>query len=189
MSAYADTTAHQLPDDVLQAALLRVVDFHLHAARLLALTRQLLQPDPPALGVHPHPLPDAGAPMAWLQADHATQRTAAALGRFHVVWHLAWTLHTFLYRREDLRDLHAMWRAALDAATHLPDPVTLSRAHTILGQACSLLGLHEEAAGHLDQALVLAVRHHDPAEQARIHWALGQDWGRRGEDRRAMDHS
>ncbi|MFJ5993178.1 ATP-binding protein [Lentzea sp. NPDC092896] len=195
--AYAATTAHQLPDDLREMALMRVMDFHLHTAhianRILTPDRTLMQPDPPAPGVHPHSLPDTAAAMAWLQAEHstllATQRTAAALGRHHAVWHLAWALDTFHLRRGHRWDALAMWRAALDAATHLRDPAILSRAHRMLGYVCAVLGLHEEAIGHLDQALDLAVRHHDPTAQAHTHRTLAYAWGQREDDRRALGHA
>ncbi|WP_461118549.1 ATP-binding protein [Saccharothrix stipae] len=195
--AYAATTAHDLPDDVRETALARVMDFHLHTAhaadRLLEPHRQRLRPDPPAPGAHPHPLPDTAAATAWLEAEHptllATQRAAVALGRHHVVWHLAEALNTFHTRRGHRHDGLASWRAALDAAAHLPDPATRSRAHRFLGNAYSLLGLHEEATGHLDRALELAVAHRDPTEQAHTHQVLAFVWARRGDDRRALDHA
>ncbi|MEV7099470.1 tetratricopeptide repeat protein [Amycolatopsis sp. NPDC051045] len=194
---YATTTAHHLFKEGQHAALVRVTDFHLHTAhtadRLLYPTRQLLQPDPPTPGVHPHPLPDAAAATAWLQAEHvtllATQRAAVALGRHHVVWHLAWTLDVFHYRRGHLRDALAVWRAALDAAAHLPDPATRSRAHRFLGHASARLNLHEEATRHLDWALDLAVRHNDLTEQAHTHRALAAAWEYQGDDRRALNHA
>ncbi|WP_461122807.1 ATP-binding protein [Saccharothrix stipae] len=195
--AYAATTARGWPDDVREVALVRVGDFHLHTAhaadRLLFPHRELLRPDPPAPGVHPHPLPDAATAMAWLEAEHATllatQRAAVALGRHHVVWHLAWVLETFHVRRGHRRDALATWRAALDVVAHLPDPATRSRAHRFLGRACSLLGLHEKAAGHLNRALDLAVRHHDPTEGAHAHHELAVALERLSDDRRALDHA
>ncbi|MGW4208921.1 BTAD domain-containing putative transcriptional regulator [Lentzea sp. NPDC004789] len=195
--AYATTTADHLPDDVRETALVRVMDFHLHTAhaadRLLNPTRTLVQPEPPVPGIHPHALPDEAAALVWLQAEHATllatQRAAVALGRHHVVWHLAWTLESFHYRRGHLRDAVASWRVALDAAAHLPDPATRSRAHRSLGRNCALLGLHEEAIRHLDRAITLTERHHDPAEQAHNHQTLSLTWGERGDDRRALEHA
>ncbi|MDQ2588065.1 tetratricopeptide repeat protein [Saccharothrix yanglingensis] len=195
--AYAAITAHDLPDHLREKALTRVVDFHLHTAhaadRLLDPHRPLLPPDPPAPDVRPHPLPDAAAALAWLQAEYATllatQRTAATLGRHHAVWHLAWNLKTFQHRRGHRRDALAAWQAALDAAAHLPDPATRSRAHRLLGDACALLGLHEQATGHQERALALAARHHDPSEQAYTHYALAFTWERRGDGRRALDHA
>ncbi|MGW6442852.1 AfsR/SARP family transcriptional regulator [Lentzea sp. NPDC055074] len=195
--AYAATTAHHLPGDVREAALVRVMDFHLHtavaAARLLDPVRTLPHPEPPTPGVRPHPLPDAASAMTWLQAEHATllatQRAATALGRHHVVWHLARALHPFHYRRGHLRDAVTAWRAALDAAAHLPQPAARSRAHRYLGDACTQLGLHEEAIEHLEQAVALAVHHHDPTEQAHTHQMLARAWGEREDDRRALDHA
>ncbi|MGM1062170.1 ATP-binding protein [Saccharothrix sp. Mg75] len=195
---YAADTAHTaLPDDVRDTALTRVVDFHLHTAHaadsLLDPHRPLVSPEPPAPGVHPHPLPDTATALAWLQAEHATllatQRTAATLGHHHTVWHLAWNLHTFHLRRGHRRDAVTTWQAALDAADHLPDPTTRSRTHRQLGLACSLLGLHEQATTHLEQALALALRHHDPTEQALTRQVLAVAWERRGDDRQALEHT
>ncbi|WP_461122875.1 ATP-binding protein [Saccharothrix stipae] len=195
---YATDTAHTtLPEHLREAALTRVMDFHLHTAhaadRLLYPRNPLLSPEPPAPGVHPHPLPDTAAALAWLDAEHATllatQRTAATLGHHHTVWHLAWNLNTFHLRRGHRHDAVTTWQAALHAADHLPDPTTRSRAHRHLGHACSLLGLHEAATTHLAQALDLALRHHDPTEQALTHRALAITWGRRGDDRRALEHA
>ncbi|MFE2755432.1 ATP-binding protein [Actinosynnema sp. NPDC059335] len=195
---YATTTAHTtLPEHVRETALTRVGDFHLHTAhaadRLLDPHGTLVRPEPPAPGVHPHPLPDTAAALAWLQAEHATllatQRTAATLGHHHTVWHLAWNLHTFHQQRGHRHDAVSTWQAALDAADHLPDPATHSRTHRLLGRACSRLGLHEQAIAHLERALDLAARHHDPTEQALTHWVLAVAWEQRGDERRALEHA
>ncbi len=195
---YASDTAHTtLPEHVQEAALTRVMDFHLHTAhtadRLLAPHSTLVRPEPPAPGVHPHPLPDAAAALAWLDAEHATllatQRAAAILGHHHTVWHLAWNLDTFHQRRGHRHDAVTTWQAALDAADHLPDPATRGRTHRLLGGACSRLGLHEQDTTHLEQALDLALRHHDPTEQAHTHQALALAWERRGDDRQALEHA
>ena len=193
--AYAAST--ELPEDVREAALVRVLDFYLHTAfaadRLLDPTRQLLQPDPPAAGVQPHPLPDAAAALSWLQAEHATllaaQRAALGLGRHHVAWHLAWALGTFHVRQGHGPDELTTWRIALDAAAHLPDPAMLSRTHRFLGRACSRLGLREDAVEHLDQALAVAVRQHDPGEQAHTHLVLALARGQQGDNHRALEHA
>ncbi|MFT7871254.1 MULTISPECIES: AfsR/SARP family transcriptional regulator [Amycolatopsis] len=194
---YAATTAHDLPDSAREAALLRVMDFYLHTAyladRLLEPHRELLRPDPPMSGVHPHPLPDAAAALAWLQVEHATllatQRAAVALGRHHVVWHLAWVLDAFHFRRGHLRDALASWRAAFDAAAHQSDPTVRIRAQRFLGSACSRLGRHEEALEHLGRALDSATHHRDDTEQAHTHRALMAAWALRGDDQQALDHS
>ena len=184
--AYAATTAVD-----------RVMDFYLHTAHAADL---ILEPHrhpqrlpPPAAGVHPRPLDDAADAMAWTVAEYtnllAAQHAALALGRHHVVWHLARTLDTFHLRRGHTRDAVAVWRAALHAADHLPDPATRSRAHRNLGRACGRLGRHEEAVEHLDQALALTVRHGDLAGQARCHQVLSVTWEVRGDGRQALDHA
>ncbi|MEU0532339.1 ATP-binding protein [Amycolatopsis tolypomycina] len=195
---YASDTAHTaLPEEVREAALVRVGDFHLHtahaAARLLYPHRALVRPEPPAPGVRPHLLPDTAAAVAWLDAEHATllatQRAAVTLGHHHTVWHLAWNLTTFHQRRGHRHDAVTTWQAALEAADHLPDPATHSRTHRLLGLACARLGLHEQATTHLEQALDLAVRHHNPTDQAHTHQALALAWEQRGDDRQALEHA
>ncbi|MFI5591116.1 ATP-binding protein [Amycolatopsis sp. NPDC051758] len=195
---YAKDTAHTtLPGHVREAALTRAGDFHLHTAhaadRLLNPHRELLSPEPPAPGVHPHPLPDTDTALAWLDAEHATllatQRTAATFGHHHTVWHLAWNLHAFHQRRGHRHDEIATWQAALHAADHLPDPATRGRTHRFLGHACSFLGLHKQATAHLERALDLALRHHDSTEQAHTHRVLAYAWEQRGDDRQALEHA
>lgn len=194
---YAVTIACGQPDDVRETALVRVMDFYLHTAvaavHLLDPHHQLASLAPPVTGVHLLSLSEPAAAMTWLEAEHAnllaTQRTAVALGHHSIVWHPAWTLDSFHLRRGHRRDAVVSWRAALVAAAHLPDAVSLSRAHRLLGYACSRLGLHEEAIGHLDRALALAVRRDDAAEQAHAHRAIASACGRRGDARGALDHA
>jgi len=191
--AYA--AAQDLPEDVREAALVRVMDFHLHttiaADRLLNPHRQVMKVDPPAPGVHPHPLSDAAAAAAWLEAEYvtllATQRVAAELGHHRVVWHFAWALGTFQHWRGLLRDALASWQAGLDAAAHLPESTFRLHAHRLLGTVYSLLGLHEEATGHLNEALALAVCR-SPTDQMHTHLTVMQAWQLRGDHRRALEH-
>ncbi|WP_232519875.1 AfsR/SARP family transcriptional regulator [Actinosynnema pretiosum] len=191
---YAHVLARDLPEDVRGPALARVLDFHVHTAfaadRLLDPHRPLVRPDPPAPGADPLPLPDAETATAWLRAEHPTllaaQRAAADLGHHHAVWHLARALDTFHRRQGRRDDALAAWRAALTAAGRLPDPSARSRAHRNLGRACARVGLHGQAAWHLERALALAVRHHDLAEQAHTHQQLAIAGGQRGEERWAV---
>ncbi|WP_228122201.1 AfsR/SARP family transcriptional regulator [Saccharothrix syringae] len=193
--AYAATLAP--PEPQRRAALERVVDFYLHTAlaadRLLDPHASPIRPDPPAPGVHPHPLPDQAAALAWLDAEHAhllaAQHTAAAGHRHRVVWQLARALIDFHQRTGRFHDELVVWRAALDAAEHLPDPATRIRAHRNLGSAHARLGRHEEATTHLHRSLDLAERHHATTDQAATHYDLALAWGARGDDRRALDHA
>ncbi|MEU4444683.1 tetratricopeptide repeat protein [Actinosynnema sp. NPDC050801] len=194
---YATAVADDLAEPVRRAALERVVDFYLHtahaAARLLTPHRHPVELDPPAAGTRPHPLADDSAASAWLDAEHrqvsAAQRTAAAHQRHQVVWQLAWALTNFNARRGLRHDDLALWRVALDAATHLDAPTTLAHVHRSLGIAYAEVARHEEAAEHLHRALALAERHQDVDEQAHIHHMLASAWERRGDDRRALEHA
>ncbi|KOX19280.1 hypothetical protein ADK67_33905 [Saccharothrix sp. NRRL B-16348] len=196
--AYAATTAHDnLPEPVRRAALERVVDFHLHTAhtadQLLNPHRPPIRLDPPTSGARPHPLPDLPAALTWMDTHHphllAAQRTAATHRRHHVVWDLAWTLHTFHTWRGHRQDELAVWQAAADATDHLPDLTTRTLAHRLLGRAHAEMGRHEQATEHLGRALTLAEQHHDPTQQAHTHRMLTRVWERRGDDRRALEHA
>ncbi|WP_439657367.1 BTAD domain-containing putative transcriptional regulator [Lentzea sp. HUAS TT2] len=194
---YAATVAHELPNDVRESALARVMDFYLHTAhaadRLLDPYRELMCPDPPVQGVHPHPLAGAATAMAWFEAEHTTllaaQRAAADLGRHQVVWHFARALDTYHYRRGHRVEALVVWEAALEASSHLPDATVRIRTYRYLGSACTRGGLQEAATRHLERALALAVRQGITPEQAHAHQALGTTWERRGDNRRALDHA
>ncbi|MBM7814752.1 AfsR/SARP family transcriptional regulator [Saccharothrix algeriensis] len=194
--AYATSLAHDLPEPVRSAALERVVDCYLHTAHA---AERLLEPhrpphplDPPSPGARPEPLPDAATALAWFDTHHphllAAQHTAAAHRRHRATWHLAWALTTFHQRRGHRHDDLAAWRAAADAAEHLPDPAALVLAHRFLGNAHAESGQHEQAVEHLHRALAVAEHHHDHAQQAHTHHALAWAWGQRGDDRRALGH-
>ncbi|WP_309112542.1 BTAD domain-containing putative transcriptional regulator [Saccharothrix sp.] len=195
--AYATTTADNLPATVPQTALRRILDFYTHTARtadrLLHPQRDPVPFDPPTPDVHPHPLPDVSAALAWFDTEHAcllaAHHTATTLDWHATVWHLAWNLHTFHYWRGHRHNRLAVWQAAADAATHLPDPTTHTLAHQHLGLAHAELGHHEHALDHLHQALALAEHHHSLLEQAHIHIALGLALGQQGDDRTALDHA
>ncbi len=196
--AYATTTAHHdLAEEVRVAALRRVLDFYTHtahtAAQLLNPHRAAIRLAPPTPGASPHPLPNVPAAMAWFDTEHANllaaQHTATTQTWHHAVWQLAWTLGTFHYRRGHRHDELAVWRAAVNAATHLPDPTPRIHAYKNLGSAYANLGCHEEATGHLHQALALAEHHHDLAEQANTHHLLAAASERRGDYRRALERT
>jgi DNA-binding SARP family transcriptional activator len=188
---YATHTAYQeLTKDVRETALRRVLDFYTHTAhtadRLLFPGRQPIQLDPSAPGVHPQPLPSLPAALAWFAAEYpvllAAQRTASSHAWHPAVWQLAWTLHTFqtCYQAwpRDSSDRLAVWRAALDATTHLSDPTTRIIAHRLLGNTYTDLGHHDEGIEHLHQALAWAEKHHDTDQQAHTHRLLATAWDR-----------
>jgi tetratricopeptide (TPR) repeat protein len=192
-----DTAHHDLTEEVRNAALRRVLDFYIHtvhaASSLLRTHRTPIRLDPPALGVLPQPLPDVPAALAWLDIEYpvllAAQHAAAGHAWQATVWQLAWALDTFQARRGHRHDRLAGWRAALDAAAHLPDPTPRILAHRLLGYSYATLGRFEEGIGHLHQALALATEHHDPDQQACTHQTLARVWEQRGDDRHALKHA
>jgi DNA-binding SARP family transcriptional activator/Flp pilus assembly protein TadD len=195
--AYATNTAEDLPAAVREAALRRVLDHYTHTAhtadQLLHSHHHPVRLDPPIPGVHLHPLPDAVAAWAWLDTEHAcllaAQHTAATYHWHATVWWLAWSLHTFHYRRGHRHDQLIAWRAAADAAPHLPDPTTHAHANRLLGLAHARLSHHQDAIKHLHHALTLAEHHDDPTEQAHTHNELGMVWAERGDDQQALMHA
>jgi DNA-binding SARP family transcriptional activator len=198
LRAYAADQAHTHDSQTERHdALRRVVDFYLHTAytadRLLDPHRAPIRLDPPTPGTHTHPLPDVPAAMTWFDAEHpnllAIHQAAITHAWHPTVWQLAWALSNFHGRRGHRHDRLAVWRAALDAAEHLPDPTIRIRAHRFLGRAYADLGRHKEATGHLHQALALAEEHHDTHQQAHTHRTLALAWERRGDDRQALEHA
>jgi DNA-binding SARP family transcriptional activator/tetratricopeptide (TPR) repeat protein len=195
--AYATTVADHLPTEMRETALRRVLDFYTHTAhaadRLLNPHHDFAQLDPPTPDVHPHPLPDAPAALAWFNTEHAcllaAQHTAGTHHWHSTVWHLAWGLDTFHYRRGHRRDRLTVWQAATDAATHLPEPTHRTHAHRYLGYAHTELGHRDDALDHLHQALTLAEHHHNPTHQAQTHQTLASAWAQRGDDRKALEHA
>ena len=178
-------------------ALRRVVDFYLHTAhnadRILDPHRTLVPLDPPAPGTQPLPLPDVPAALGWLDTEHpallAAQHAAAGHAWHPVVWQLAWTLITFHDRRGHRHDRLTVWRAAVAAAEHLPDPTKRTIAHRFLGYAHASLDRHEEAIGHLHLALALAEQHHTPDQRGHTHRALAVAWTLHGDGRQALEHA
>jgi tetratricopeptide (TPR) repeat protein len=104
------------------------------------------------------------------------------------VWHLAWALVSFHVRRGH-HDHLVVWEAALEAATHLPDPNALLYAYRYFGRAAAVVGPHEKGIELLHQGLALAEHHHASTHQAKIHNALGWVWSQRGNDRQALEHA
>lgn len=195
---YATETARdQLTHEVREAALRRVLDFYLStahaAARLLSPKREPTPLDPPASARRAHPLPDFRAALAWFETEHANllagQRAAAGHAWHVTVWHVAWLLNPFHYRRGYQHAQLPMWQAALDAATLLRDYGLLTIASRTVGRICAEQGRFEEAIGHLHRALVSAEERRNQHEQAYVHMDLGWARGEMGDHRRALWHA
>lgn len=199
LRAYAAEQAHAREVKTEQeAALRRLCDFYLHTARnadhVLHPYRPPVLSDPPAPDTRPTRLSDVTMALAWLKTEYpnvqAVQSMAVARRWYRTVWQMAWTLCTFRLRRGYRHDELAAWRAALDAADHLPDDVTLGiRANRLLGRAHADLGQHEDAIEHLHQALRVAEAQCEATEQAHTHQTLAWAWERSGDTERQLCHA
>ncbi|HWO63680.1 MAG TPA: BTAD domain-containing putative transcriptional regulator [Umezawaea sp.] len=195
--AYATAAADDLTEQERHTAFRRVVDFYVHTAHaaecLLNPYRQRIRLDLPTPGTLPHALPDASAALAWMDAEGpyllAAQHTAAAQERHQVVWQLAWASTNFYHRRAYRQEVLIVWHAVLNAADHLSDPAIRTTAHRRLSRTYAELGQHQQAAEHLNQALALSEKHHDPLEQANTQVDLAWAWQCRGNDRQALTHA
>jgi DNA-binding SARP family transcriptional activator/tetratricopeptide (TPR) repeat protein len=189
-------TEHHSPTER-DAALRRVLDFYVHTAhaadRLLDPRRPAVRLDAPVPGTRHHEPRDMPAAIVWFEVERhnllAAQQTARTHAWHLAVWQLAWVLVNFHVRRGHRHDDRAVWQVAVDAAAHLPDPAAGIRAHRYLGRACTELGCHDDASLHLRQALILAERHQDAAEQALAHHQLARSWERREDNGRALAHA
>ncbi|TQM78215.1 DNA-binding SARP family transcriptional activator [Saccharothrix saharensis] len=177
---YAATLAADLPDSTRRGALKRVVEFYLHTANvadhLLDPHRQPIHLMPPADTVLPQALPDYPAALSWLNHEYhhilGAQQTAAAHHWHQATWQLAWSLHTFQFRRGHYDDELPVWNTALDAAEELNQPAVTAMIHRRLGLTFARLGRHDDATEHLDSALTLSAHHTDMHEQAYLHYTI-----------------
>ncbi|MEV6824505.1 BTAD domain-containing putative transcriptional regulator [Amycolatopsis sp. NPDC051102] len=194
--AYASDTARNLPGEVRDAALRRVLDYcahtAFHAGLLLDAHRGPAGIAPPEPSAHVHSLPDPPAAMAWFVSERAllfaAQQLAVSQRRHDIVWWLAMSLDTFHHRRGHRHDRLAVWLAAAHAAKHLAHPSPRIIAHRHLGRAYAAMGLREEAVENLHHAIALAEEHGNRYELAHAHQALGRAWGQH-DDHRALDHA
>lgn len=179
------------------AALQRLVDFHVHTA---VAAEYLLDPHhppvpigEPAPGSRPQPLADETAALEWFGDEHAVlltvQRFAAEQGLHSAVWHLAWTLDAFHWRRGHLADDLLVWQAGLAAADALGDPALRARARRRLGHAHLRAGDHVAGTELLEESLALAEQTNDLRNQAHTLGALAWAWELRGREQRALDHA
>lgn len=179
------------------AALRRLVDFHLHtacaAAQRLFPYRPPIDLAPPAHGCVPRRLRDRSAAMTWFEANHAcvlaAQRFALDQAWDTPVWQIAWALTIFHWRRGHLHDHFAAWRAGLTAANRLGDAMPQAHAHRLLGHAHGQAGRYADAIDHLRRALPLSDQSGDVFGLAHTHQLLAWVWDQRGDHQKAWHHA
>jgi DNA-binding SARP family transcriptional activator len=126
---------------------------------------------------------DAEEAMTWLVAEHpglvAAQLWAAQHEEHEAVWHLAWALDTFYWRR-GMVDLHlASWRAGIASAHHLDD-ATLAQGHRSLSHALMRVGDQAGAQEHLLAALEVYSRMGASLEQGHVNHDIAAVMHRNG---------
>jgi tetratricopeptide (TPR) repeat protein len=176
---------------------LRLLDHYLHtadlAARRLDPNRDPIGLGAPRPGVSLEEVPDHDRAMAWLAREQqvllATVHYAARSGHHDHAWRLAWTIVHFLDRRGYWHELELASRAALAAASRVPDPLARACAHRGLGQAYSLTGRYDEARGQFLLALARYWELDDSTRQARVHLNLGWLASEQDRYREALSHA
>ncbi|MET1073952.1 MAG: BTAD domain-containing putative transcriptional regulator [Umezawaea sp.] len=146
--------ARDLPDPDRPAALARLLEHYTRTARA---ARTPLDPEPPPLPLEPEgTFADDTAALRWFDAEHQCLLAALADADDLTTWHLAWTLHPFLFRRGHHRWHADSWRRGLEAAERLGNRRVLAMGHQLHGYACSAVGRLDESLEHLERALELA---------------------------------
>jgi tetratricopeptide (TPR) repeat protein len=157
-----------------QEAVARMLDHHLHTAYAGA---GQLHPLPdimavagPVAGVRPQPLAGYQEALDWFKAEHATLLAllgqAGDAGFPDHVWRLAWYLRHYLDRQGQWHDLAVSQQAAMAAAEESGNQLGMAYAHRGLARADHNDGRIENAADHLDRALLLFERHGDKLAMA-----------------------
>ncbi len=197
MRSYAVELARRTDaTDDRRAALHRMLDHYLHsgraADRLLATSRDLPAPPPAVPGADPADPADHHAALAWFTAEItvllAVIRLAPQVGFDVHAWHLASSVHTFLYRRGSRHEAVEVHRIGLAAARRLGDDTAQVHSHYLLGRALLDVNGFDEARTHLERARRRYGERGETAAEARTEQIIGLTHERQGDPRRALDH-
>jgi tetratricopeptide (TPR) repeat protein len=189
--------AHRVDSaDVRENAMRRLVGFYLHTAhageRVLGAQRVPIDLGRPVSGCCPLTQQDLAATMAWFDSEYdcltAIEHKALELQWHSDVWHFARALETFRLWRGHRHDQYISWRAGLAASQHL-DAWRIAFAHRNFGVACARAGRHNEALGHLQQAIVLNERANDALGLAICHMSLARTWELQENYQLALTHA
>jgi tetratricopeptide (TPR) repeat protein len=195
---YAAERAHEdMSAQERKRALRRYVDFYLHSAyaadRMLEPSRTPISLEELPTGGQMQRFASYAAALEWLEVEHfnllAVQRLAVKHDWHRAVWQLAWALDTFHGRRGQLQDLVDVWQYGLVAAREIGDAAIQARAHRLLGETYSHVGLHVAATEHLDQALALAESINDLASQGHTYYVMARAFEQRGDNQQAFAHA
>jgi DNA-binding SARP family transcriptional activator/Tfp pilus assembly protein PilF len=198
LRAYArELAASHDGDDILDAALDRVLGHYLHTSHTAATLIEpgagpiAMEPLPP--GASPVPLAAAAAARDWFTAEAAALlaavRLAADAGRVTYAWQLAQNLTAFLVRRGRWDDIAQAQGTALEAARRAGDSAGEANALHSLAVGYIWSGRTGDAAPLSGQALRLFESIGDHIGQARSHGSLGWLADNAGRLDEAMHHT
>ncbi|TVZ79014.1 NB-ARC domain-containing protein [Streptomyces sp. BK340] len=153
-AAEQDSAAEQ------ERALVRVLDYYVHAAAAADAAMPFLSPSRTASAGRPPAelpgFPDKNAAFAWFVTEYgnlvAAFETAAAVGSDVHVSELPRFLRAYFARRCGTTHLNVLFERSLAAAERLGDPLQLAEAHSDLGFARYNAGRTAEAAAAYEAA-------------------------------------
>jgi len=182
LRAYAAEQARHTDSDAdRREATGRMLDHYLHtaasAACLLMPSKEPVALAPQRPGVTLAQPADYSHALAWFEGEHQVLLAAAALsadsGFDSHTWQLPWAMEPFLRARAYWQEWDATQRTALTAATHLGDGAAQALSGRLLAMACTELGDHDQARGHLATSLTLYRRLGSRQGEAKVQQALG----------------
>jgi DNA-binding SARP family transcriptional activator/tetratricopeptide (TPR) repeat protein len=198
LRAYAAEQAQHIDSDTdRHEANGRILDHYLHTA-----SRAGLLLDPSKEPVVLAPLRPGAAvrqpanrlqALAWFDAEHqvllAALSLAAGSGFDSHAWQLPWAMTSFLQTRGHWQEWAATQRTALAAATRLGDTAAQALSGRLLANACTRLGDHDQARGHLASSLTLYQRLGNRRGEAKVHQNLGVLANTQGSYADALGHA
>jgi tetratricopeptide (TPR) repeat protein len=159
-----------------RAAVRRLLDHYLHSAHRADATldrnRDAIEPVAPTAGVTLDDVESPAAARDWFAVEYrvltAAVRLAVDAGLDRHAWQLVWSMTTYLELHQDFRDIVGLNRIALQAAQRLGDQAAQAYSHRQLGRVCSVLGEHDEARAHFEQAFEVYRQCGDDTNEAHV---------------------
>jgi tetratricopeptide (TPR) repeat protein len=178
-------------------AMRRVLDHYLFTGyagdRLIAEHRRAIDLGSPPPGSLPLSFPNDLAAVQWFDSEHsnilAAQSMAVTNGWLDRVWHFAWVLDSFHWRRGLLLADITSWEAGLAAAQSLHDAFAIGLAHRRLGRAYGRAARYRAAVDHMTIGLSYAEDADDAPGQAHARRILSWLCHQLADDQAALDHA
>ena len=198
LRAYAaEQDQHTGSEPEREAAVSRLLDHYLHtaarAAYVLNPVREPIALAPPSPGAVPEQPADHRQALAWFEAEHQVLLAAVTLadhsGFDAHAWQIPRAMSPFLQNRGHWQEWAATQRTGLAAATRAGDTAGQATSSRLLANACTELGDHDQAVGHLDNSLRLYRQLGNRLGEAMAHHDLGTVAARQGCYADALGHA